>query len=68
MGQAWQGQLFQSAVGRVQPQRRLNLAAALPVLLLRCPTACRQIVGLELGPHLETCFRHFILFTLVGVE
>ena len=21
---------------------------------------------LELGPHLETCFRHFILFTLVG--
>lgn len=26
---------------------------------------CRQIEKLELEPHLNTCFRHFILFTLV---
>lgn len=28
-------------------------------------TSCRQIEKLELEPHLNTCFRHFMLFTLV---
>lgn len=29
-------------------------------------TPRRQIEKLELEPHLNTCFRHFMLFTLVG--
>lgn len=32
-------------------------------LLHRC--LCRQIVKLELEPHLHTCFKHFVLFTKV---
>jgi hypothetical protein len=30
------------------------------------PVSCRQVEKLELEPHLNTCFRHFMLFTLVG--
>ena len=53
----------------------LGLAALLHQLashqlcwVLVMPSACgrRQIEKLELEPHLNTCFRHFMLFTLVS--
>ena len=45
-----------------------RLPSAPPCPTLPRPPAhwCRQVEKLELEPHLNTCFRHFMLFTLVS--
>eukprot|EP00887_Chlorella_sp_A99_P003063 scaffold9.g3063.t1 len=60
------GHIYHSHFRRVshadQPRSRcVRRGATAQKQLLRRP--CRQVVRLELEPHLNTCFRHFVLFT-----
>ena len=49
------------------PQPPASLPPCLSAHRLSSPH-CSQVEKLELEPHLNTCFRHFMLFTLVRLR